>query len=127
MSYINNCSNNIVLPPVTLVEVKQTVMSMKNSSASWDEFPALAAKLAIDNYLEPLTCLINRSLKDGTFPNELKLSRVVWTLLCVDSAAPSNYRSTCISILSFFFKIFKKLLYKYLQNFLDVNEIIYNY
>ena len=27
MSYINNCSNSIVLPPVTLAEVRQTVMS----------------------------------------------------------------------------------------------------
>ena len=125
MSYINNCSNSIVLPPVTLAEVRQTVMSMKNSSAGWDEFPALVAKQSIDSYIEPLTCLINRSFKDGIFPNELKLARVVPIFKCGDSTAPSNYRP--ISILSFFSKIFEKLLYKCLLNFLDANDIIYKY
>ena len=125
MSYINNCSNSIVLPPVTLAEVRQTVMSMKNSSAGWDEFPALVAKQSIDSYIEPLTCLINRSFMDGIFPNELKLARVVPIFKCGDSTAPSNYRP--ISILSFFSKIFEKLLYKCLLNFLDANDIIYKY
>ena len=125
MSYINNCSNSIVLPPVTLAEVRQTVMSMKNSSAGWDDFPALVAKQSIDSYIEPLTCLINRSFKDGIFPSELKLSRVVPIFKCGDSTALSNYRP--ISILSFFSKIFEKLLYKGLLNFLDANDIIYKH
>ena len=125
MSYINNCSNSIVLPPVTLAEVRQTVMSMKNSSAGWDEFPALVAKQSIDSHIEPLTCLINRSFRDGVFSNELKLARVVPIFKCSDSRAPSNNR--LISSLSFFSKIFEKLLYKCLLNFLDANDIIYKY
>ena len=72
-----------------------------------------------------MTYLINRSFKDGIFPNELKLARVVPIFKCGDSTAPSNYRP--ISILSFFSKIFEKLLYKYLLNFLDANDIIYKY
>ena len=70
MSYINNCSNSIVLPPITLADVRQTVMSMKNSTAGWDEFPVLVAKQSIDSYIEPLTCLINRSfnpIRSGMF------------------------------------------------------------
>ena len=66
MSYINNCSNSIVLPPVTLAEVRQTVMSKKNSSAGLDDFPALVTKQSIDSYIEPLTCPINRHFKDDT-------------------------------------------------------------
>ena len=77
-------------------------MSMKNSNA--DEFPALVAKQSIDSYIEPLTCLINRSFKDDVFPYELKLGRVVPIFKCDDSRAPSNYRP--ISILGFFSKIF---------------------
>ena len=53
MSYINNCSNSIVLPPVTLAEVRQTVMSMKDSSVGWDEFPALVAKQSLIAILNP--------------------------------------------------------------------------
>ena len=108
MSYINNCSNSIVLPPVTLAEVRQTVMSMKNSSAGWDDFPALVAKQSIDSYIEPLTCLMNRSFK-----------------MVFDSTALSNYRP--IFILSLFSKIFEKLLYKGLLNFLDANDIFYKH
>ena len=65
-------------------EIRQihVVMSMKNSSACWDDFLALVAKQSIDSYIEPLTCLINISFKDVIFPSELKLARVflVWLL-----------------------------------------------
>ena len=67
--------------------------------------------------------LIHRSFKDGIFPSELKLARVVPVFKCGDSTTPNNYRP--ISILSFFSEIFEKLLYKCLLNFLDANEIIY--
>ena len=64
MSYIKNCNNSIVIPPVTLIEVRQTILSLKNSSAGWDDLPALVAKQSIDSYTEPLTCLINQSFSD---------------------------------------------------------------
>ena len=51
----------MVLLAVTLAEVRQTVMSMKNSRAGWDDFPAFVAKQFIGSDIEPLTCLINRS------------------------------------------------------------------
>ena len=84
LSYVNNCTNSIVIPLVTIAEVRQTILSMKNSSAGWDDFPAQVAKQSIDSYIEPLTCLIN-----------------------------------------FFAKVFEKLLYKYLLDFFDDNDIFY--
>ena len=57
LSYINNCSNSIVIHPVTVAEVKHTILSMKNSSAVWNDFPALVAKQSIDRYIQHLTCL----------------------------------------------------------------------
>ena len=60
MSYINNCNNSIVIPPVT-------ILSLKNSSPGWDDLPALVAKQSIDSYIEPLTCLINRSFSGAFF------------------------------------------------------------
>ena len=57
--------------------------------------------------------------------NNDTFGRVVPIFKCGDSTAFSNYRP--ISILSIFSMIFGKLLYKYLQNFLDANDIIYKY
>ena len=48
MSYVDPC-----------YKVRQTILSLKNSSAGWDDFPALVAKQSIESYIEPLTCLIN--------------------------------------------------------------------
>ena len=123
MSYVNNCNNSLVIPPITIAEVRQTILSFNNSSPGWDDFPAIVAKQSIDSYIEPLTCLINRSFADGIFPNELKLARVVPIFKSGDSANLSNYRP--ISIRSLFAKTFEKLLYKYLINFLNINDTIY--
>ena len=123
MSYVNNCNNSIVIPPITIAEVRQTILSFNNSSSGWDNFSAIVAKQSIDSYIEPLTCLINRSFADGIFPNELKLARVVPIFKSGDSANLSNYRP--ISILSLSAKTFEKLLYKYLINFLNINDTIY--
>ena len=125
LSYVNNCTNSIVIPPVTIAEVRQTILSMKNSSAGWDDFPARVAKQSIDSYIEPLTCLINRSFADGIFPNELKLARIVPIFKSGDCTVLSNYRP--ISILTFFAKVFEKLLYKYLLDFFDDNDIFYQH
>ena len=94
------------LPAVTLAEVRQTVMSINNSSAGWDDFPALVAKQSIDRYIEPLTCLINRSFKDGIFPSELRLARVVPIFKCGDSILLLTIID--LFLFYFFFKDFKK-------------------
>ena len=125
MSYVTPCNNSNVIPPVTIAEVSQVISSLKNSSVGWDEIPALVAKQSHDSYIAPLTCLINRCFHDGIFPTDLKLARVVPIFKSGDSSVRSNYRP--ISILSFFAKVFEKLLYKYLLDFLDSNNVIYKY
>ena len=100
MSYVTPCNNSIVIPPVTIAEVTQVISSLKNSSACWDEIPALVAKQSLDSYIEPLICLINRCFREGIFPTKLKLTRVVPIFKLGDSPVLGNYRP--ISILSFF-------------------------
>ena len=72
-----------------------------------------------------LTCLVNRCFHDGIFPTDLKLARVVPLFKSGDSSVFSSYRP--ISILSFFAKVFEKLLYKYLLDFLDSNNDLYKH
>ena len=94
--------------------------------AGWDDFLALLAKQSIESYIEPLTCFINRSFLEGIFPIELKLARVVQFLYQV--TLQLLIIIFCQSILSFFFaKIYEKLLYKYILDFLDANRTIYKH
>ena len=41
------------------------------------ELPPFVAKACMDEFIEPITHMINESLKSGVFPSELKLTRVV--------------------------------------------------
>ena len=83
------------------------------------------AKQCIDNYIAPLTCIINKSFIAGIFPDELKLARVVPIFKAGDSALINNYRP--ISVLTFFSKIFEKIICNHLTEFMDENNIIYEY
>ena len=58
------------------MDVKNTILSLKNSSPGSDDFPAFIAKQCIDNYVVTLTYVINMSLMEGIFPSELKLVKV---------------------------------------------------
>ena len=111
MSYVDNIMNSMVISYVFYMDTKNTILSLKNSSPGYDELPAYIAKQCINNYVMPLTYIINMSLMEGIFPSELKLV--------------TNYRP--ISVLSFFSKIFEKIMYNYVINFMDKNNTTYKY
>ena len=124
LTYVNNISNSIAIFNVSCEEVRNIIHSLKNSSAGHDEFPTFVGKLCVDSYIEPLTFLINSSLKTGVFPSELKLARVVPIFKAGDSSALTNYRP--ISVLTFFAKVFEKIVYNKLLNFISDNNILYD-
>ena len=99
--------------------------SLKNSSPGDDELPAFIAKQCIDNYVVPLNYVINMSLMEGIFPSELKLANVVSIFKSGESDKVPNYRP--ISVLSFFSKIFEKIMYNNVVNFMDKNDTFYKY
>ena len=55
MSYVDNIMNSIVISYVSCMDIKTTILSLKNSSPGYDELPASIAKQCIDNYVVPLT------------------------------------------------------------------------
>ena len=125
LTYVNGIANSIVVPNVICMDVRTVISSLKNSSPGFDGIPSFVANQCIDNFIEPLTYIINMSFLDGVFPSELKLAKVVPIVKSGDSTKISNYRP--ISILSFFSKIFEKLMYNIVNNFLYKNDIIYKY
>ena len=125
MSHINSIEHSIVITDISYTEVTQVISTLKNSSAGWDELPTFVAKKCISGYIEPLTYLINTSFTEGVFPKELKLARVVPILKIGDKTELTNYRP--ISVLSFFSKVFEKIMYTHLLDFIEQNKIIYKH
>ena len=75
-------------------------------------------KLSIDIIVEPLTEIIHLSLVSGSFPDTLKIARVLPIFKTGDPEQLENYRP--ISTLPGFSKLYEKVvynrIYKYLKN-----------
>jgi len=124
MSYINCIEKSIVVFNISCAEVKRIISSLKNSSAGWDGIPTFAAKKCVESFIEPLTYLINSSFTEGIFPSELKLARVVPIFKAGDPTQVNNYRP--ISVLSFFSKIFEKIMYNHVLQYMTKNDAFYD-
>ena len=92
MSYMNTVVNSIFIPDITTIEVINVILLLKNSCAGWDDIPAYVMKRCINVYIEPLTHIIDKSFKEGVFPSELKLTKVVPIFKSGDSSKITNYR-----------------------------------
>ena len=66
---------------------------------------------------------MNASILEGTYPDKLKLAKVIPIFKSGDDFDPNNYRP--ISLLSVFNRIFEKLMYKRLKSFFEVNDLFY--
>jgi len=68
-----------------------------------------------------LSNVINESICDGVFPNNLKITEVVPIFKSGDSEIPTNYRP--ISVLTYFSRIFEKVLYGRLNDYFTKNNL----
>ena len=98
-------------------EVRNIVLSLKNSSAGFDQISAKVIKHILPSIIIPIYHLINRSFELGVFPQRLKLARVIALFKGGDGKDPGNYRP--ISLLSVFSKIFERAMLKRLVRFLE--------
>ena len=102
LDYIQSNVQSMAIPNYYENDVTLAINSLKNSSPGWDNIPTLIAKHVIHCYIKPLVFLINQSLTEGVFPDELKLAKVIPVFKAGSSMELSNYRS--ISVLIFFSK-----------------------
>ena len=125
LTYVHNINDSIAVFDVSCVEVANVIHSLKNSSAGHDEFPTFVGKQCVDGFIEQLTFLVNFSLQSGVFPSELKLARVVPIFKAGDSSALTNYRP--ISVLTFFAKVFEKIVYNLILDFISDHNVLYDH
>ena len=62
---------SMAIPNYNENDVTLVIHYLNNSSPGWDKIPALIEKQAIHCYIKPL--VINQSIIEGVFPDELKL------------------------------------------------------
>lgn len=125
LTYIKPVMDSITIPEFSENEVSYTVSLLSNKSAGWDSIPTNIAQQFIHKYIRELTFLINSSFKNGCFPSELKLAQVIPVLKSGCSMEVTNYRP--ISVLPFFSKVFEKLAYSHLINFINKHKLLYEY
>lgn len=106
-----NFDNNISLSKlqVSVDEIHKKLKSIDISKGCGpDNIPPLAIKNCSDSLVYPLFILFDKSLQCGTFPELLKLSKVVPVFKCGQRCNIKNYRPVVIQ--SYLAKLFESLV-----------------
>ena len=116
---------SLYLEPVTEQEIYKIVSSLKNSSPGYDNLSPSILQLSLPLICPLLTHICNLSLSEGIFPDELKLANVIPIFKSGDHETFNNYRP--VSILCTISKVFEKIMYSRLLNYLDHYKILFSY
>ena len=117
-------ANSIFIRPVNETEVVAILKDMKNSSPGWDCISPKIVKQTYRYFLEPLVHVTNMSILHGVFPDELKIAKVIPLYKGGESKLLVNYRP--VSVLPVFSKVFERLMYNRILEFINENDVIYN-
>ena len=91
----------------------------------WRVFLAFFIKTAVTILARPLSYLFNCSLRNGTFPDSWKVARIAPIFKEGPTDDTSNYRP--ISVLPVLSRVFEKIVYNQLYNYLNENQFIYRH
>ena len=97
--YVKRIESSLHIPEIQSGEVLTIISAITNSASGYDELPASILKQCINIYIEPLTHLINMSIYQGTFPESLKIARVIPIFKGENEQLVHNHRP--ISVLPF--------------------------
>jgi hypothetical protein len=127
LAYIQNTNVNdsLFYEPTTDYEISKIIQTLNVSSSGFDNLHSKIIKITCQYYIPALTHLVNLSLSEGFFPDELKIAKVIPLFKSGDPMNISNYRP--ISILPFLSKIYEKVIYNRMIKFIDKHSILYNF
>lgn len=117
--------NSLFLRPASGIEVENIICDMKKKSPGWDGLSSVVIKDTLPYFIDTLTSLINLSMTEGVFPDELKIAKVVPIYKNNDTSIINNYRP--VSILSVFSKVFEKIMYDRIIKFIDKHKLLYDF
>ena len=123
-TYMNKVNAIMDSKPLSINELKGAFFSLKiNKSSGVDDVSFNIIKKCFGVLCAPLTYLFQLSLEKGVFPDDLKIAKVTPIYKAGDNSDVSNYRP--ISVLPWFSKILKRLMYNRLYKYLKENNILY--
>ena len=123
-------TESIFLTPTDEQEIRKIILDTRNSAPGHDEITSkviidITSKPIIDILTTPLTYITNLSFTEGVFPSELKIAQVLPLYKSNDTMLFNNYRP--ISLLPYFSKLFERLMYNRLINFIEKHKLLYQY
>ena len=118
-------TRSLFLNPVTTHDILTCIRQMDASKASGPfSIPSRILRIIEDIIAKPLSDIVNLSFVEGVFPERLKTAEVIPVYKKDSRLAFDNYRP--ISLLSNLDKIFEKLIYPRIYNFLDNNNVFFS-
>ena len=110
--HINECS------------LLKVLHNSKNSSNANDlnSIPKHIFDITVSHFSKPLLYYVNKMFKDKIFYDNLKVSKIIPIYKKDCKKDPLNYRP--ISILPFFSKVFEKLIFDQIMEFLNTNQLL---
>ena len=112
----------LFLSPVTETEINKIIRALKDSAAGHD-ISSQFLKLALNSIVDPLTHICNMSLTEDVFPDTLKVANVIPLYESEDPMCFNHYRP--VSWLCILSKVFEKIMYDRLLNFVNKFELLY--
>ena len=122
--YLKNKNQfEFIIANISTEEVLDIINQLENKSTGPHSIPVKLLKLIPDLIIIPLCKIISNSFTYGTFPESLKISKVIPIHKDGSTQIINNYRP--ISLLSVFDKIIEKLMHKRLYTFLTEYNILF--
>ena len=112
------------MTPTDPQEIIKILKELKpKQSTSHDNVSTHFLKPISNNISTPVSILVNKSTQSGTFPDTLKLAKVIPIYKAKAKDNMSNYRP--ISLLPALSKILEKVVHRRLYHFLEQQNILY--
>ena len=119
----SSLSESISLQQLTVGELNNVKSFNANKAPGHDNISMKIIHQSFQNIAQPLETIINiYSLSAGVFPESLKIAKVIPVFKADDPTLFSNYRPISI-ILPAFSKLFEKVMYNRLINFLNLHIV----
>ena len=118
---------NITLNPCTHDEVRKYIsdISAVSKATGPNSIPIPILKSNIDQLIDQIMSILNKSLAEGTFSDLLKLASACPIYKKNDRTKCANYRP--ISLLSNLSKIFERTMYNRIERFLSEFDTLYRH